>query len=93
VVQAFELSALTLPVANRVFDKLELRGLAKIGNRKYRSKHRLKAGVFALRWEQIHLQKAIVGLSLNLYQVWDSDGCFYSGKVISLSAYAVYIIR
>src|SRR6185369_8998202 len=66
VVQPFELAALALPVADRVLDELELRGLAKVSNREHRSEHGLKSGVLPFSRKQIHLQEPVIRLSLNL---------------------------
>src|SRR5262249_6939440 len=48
VVQAFEVAALALPVADRVIDELEIAHTTEIGNRKNRVKYSLQADVFAL---------------------------------------------
>jgi len=89
MIEPFKLPALTLPVSDGVFDKLQLRGFAKISYRENGSEHGLEAGVFAFRGKQIHLKKAVVGLALDLDKVWDSDRRFDPGKIVPLSAYAV----
>ncbi len=71
VVETFEAAALTLPVADLILDEVERRGLAKIRDRKDRLKHSLQSGVLALFRQQIHLQKAVVRLALNLDQIRD----------------------
>src|SRR5215470_11020457 len=48
VVQAFQVAALALPVADAVVHELELRNVAKIADRKDGLKHRLQAAVIAL---------------------------------------------
>ena len=55
VVQALQVAALTLPVADRVVHKFQLRHLAEILDRKHRREHRLKPAVIALARQQIHL--------------------------------------
>src|SRR6202021_2371562 len=58
VVQAAQMAALALPVADRVVDEIELRKSAKILNRKYRREHGLQTGILALARQQIHRQEA-----------------------------------
>jgi len=60
VVQAAQVAALALPVADRVVDEIELRKPAKILDRKYRREHGLQTGILALARQQIHLQKALI---------------------------------
>ena len=74
VMQALQVAALALPVADRVVHEVQLRQPAEILNRKYGGEHRLQAGVFALGGQQIHLQKALIGLVLNVNQVRNLDG-------------------
>jgi hypothetical protein len=93
VIKPFELSALALPVTDRILDKLELRSLPKIGYRKHGSEHGLQTGVLPLSRETVHLKKAVVRLTLNLNEVRYSDSCFDSRKIVPLSAYAVTSIR
>src|SRR6266404_803602 len=93
VIQPFELSALALPIADRVLDKLKLRGLAKVGDRKHGPEHSLKPRVLAFRRKQIHLKEAVVRLALNLDEVRYPDRRFYARKIVPLSAYAVSSIR
>src|SRR6185295_8991662 len=66
VIKPFKLSALALPVANRVLDKFKLGGFAEVGYREDRAEHRLKPGVLALSRKHVHLQESIVRLTLNL---------------------------
>src|SRR6201999_2720362 len=68
VMQPLEVAALTLPVPDGVVDKLKLAQAAEIRNRKYALEHTLEAGVVALTGQQIHLQKALIRLLLNLNQ-------------------------
>ena len=60
VVQALEVAALALPVADRVIDELELGDVAEVRDGKDRSEDRLQAVVFALLRELIHLQEALI---------------------------------
>jgi len=69
VVQTLQIAALTLPVADRIIDEIELRQTAKILDRKHRAEHRLQPGILALRRQQIHLQEPLVGHALDFDQV------------------------
>src|SRR5690606_368723 len=72
VFEAFEITALTLPVSDLVFDKFERGGFAKIRNRKDRRKDRLKSDAAAFLRDQIHLQEPLVGFALHLDKVRDA---------------------
>ena len=69
MVQALQVAALALPVADRVVDEFELRQSAKILDRKHRREHGLQTAIIALARQQIHLQKALIRLLLNFNQV------------------------
>ena len=69
VVQALQVAALALPVADRVVHEFQLRHFAEILDRKHRREHRLKSAVIALARQQIHLQKALIRLHLDFDQV------------------------
>ena len=60
VVQAAQMAALALPVADGVVDEIELRKSAEILDRKYRREHGLQTGILALARQQIHLQEALI---------------------------------
>ena len=79
--QAAQMAALALPVADRVVDEIELRKPAKILDRKHRGKHGLQAGVLALARQQVHLQKALIGFLLDVDQVRDLDSGLDFGKI------------
>ena len=85
MVQPLQVAALALPVADGVVHEIQLRQPAEILNRKYRAEHRLQAGVFALGRQQIHLQKALVGHSLNLDQVRDLNRALDFGEIQPLA--------
>ena len=85
VMQAAQVAALALPVADGVIHEIQLRESAEILDRKHRSKHRLQAPVFALAGQQVHLQKSLVGLLLNVDQVRDLDGRLDFGKIQPLA--------
>src|SRR4029079_10009927 len=74
VVQTLQLSALALPVADRVLDELERGVLAKVADREDRLEHRLQTRVLALARQTIHLQKALVRFLLDLNQGRDRNG-------------------
>jgi hypothetical protein len=72
MIQTLELAALALPVSDREFDEVQLRGLTEIGNRENRAEDRLQPDVLALGRQQVHLQEAVVGLPLHLDEIWNS---------------------
>ena len=74
VVQAFQVAALALPVADCVIDKLQLRQLAKILDREDGLEYRLQSRVIALAGQHVHLQKAVIGALLHLDEVGNLDG-------------------
>ena len=71
--QALQVAALALPIADRVVHELELRHFAEVLDRKHGGEHRLKPAIIALAWQQIHLQEALVGLHLDFNQVGNLD--------------------
>src|ERR1700687_5784294 len=73
MVQALQVSALALPVADGVIDELELAQAAKIRDRENAFEYALETGIVALAGQQIHLQKALVRLLLNLDEVRDRN--------------------
>ena len=81
VVQALQVAALALPVADGKIDKIKLRDAAKIGNRKNRNKHRLQPRVVALVGQLVHLQEALVGAPLHFNQVGNLGCCRNLGKI------------
>src|SRR6185312_5630947 len=83
VVQALQLAALALPVADRILDELERRVLAEIADRKDRLEHRLETRVLAFARQTVHLQEPLVGLLLDLDR--DRDGRLDFRKVDALA--------
>src|SRR5579885_3292694 len=73
MVQALEVAALALPVADGVVHEFELGHFAEVPDRKHGGEHGLKPGVLALARQQIHLQKALIGLHLDFNQVGNLD--------------------
>ena len=90
MVQALQVAALALPVADGVVDELQLAEAAKIGDREYALEHALEPGVVALLRQQVHLQEPLVGFFLDLDQVRDRDSCFNLRKIDSLASSAVF---
>jgi hypothetical protein len=76
MVQPFQVSALALPVTDRIVHELELAQAAEVRNRKNRIEDALQTGVFPLAGQEVHLQKSLVGLLLHLDQVRDRDRGF-----------------
>jgi hypothetical protein len=60
VVQAFEVAALALPVADRIIDELEITHAAEIADGKYAVKDGLETDILTLIGEEIHLQEPLV---------------------------------
>src|SRR6266705_467904 len=73
VVQALQVAALALPVADRVVHEFQLRHLAEVPDRKHGSKHRLKPAVIALARQKVHLQETLIRLHLDFNQVGNLD--------------------
>ena len=69
VLQALQLAALALPVADGVLDELERRVLPEVADREDRLEHRLQTRVLALGGQAVHLQEPFVALLLNFDQV------------------------
>src|SRR6266550_5598972 len=84
VFQSFQIAALALPIADLIFDKVERRGFAKVGDRKHRLKDRLKTSALALFGQQIHLQKTVIRFPLNLDQIRNRHRRLNFRKVVSL---------
>ncbi len=84
MVQAFQVAALALPVADRVVHELQLAHAAKIGDRKYRIENCLQTGIFPLIGEQVHLQEPLVRMFLNLDQVRNRNRRFNLREIHSL---------
>src|SRR6185295_4853560 len=73
VMEAFQVSALALPVADRIADEFKCRYAAEIGDRKDGIEYRLKAGVFAFLRKHVHLEEPLVGILLDLDEIRDLD--------------------
>ena len=73
MVQALEVAALALPVADRVIDKFELAQTAEIGDRENAIENALETGIFTLARQQVHLQEPLIRFLLDLDQVRDRD--------------------
>src|SRR5580704_3849675 len=85
MVQTLQVSALALPIADRVIDKFELAQSTKIGDREDAFENALEPGIVALARQQIHLQESLVGFLLHLDQVRDRDCSFNFRKINSLA--------
>ena len=73
VIQPFQVAALALPVPDGVLHELQGGGAAKIVDGENRVEDSLQSHVFAFRWWNIHLQKAMVRFSLNFDQIWNGN--------------------
>src|ERR1051325_1237104 len=74
VVQTLEVPALALPVSDGVIDELQLAQAAEVRDRKDAFEYAFQTRVVALAGQQIHLQKTLIRLLLNLDQVRNRDG-------------------
>src|SRR3990172_2699415 len=85
MVQPLQVAALALPIPDGIVHKIELREAAEILDRKHRAEHRLQAGVFPLRWQQVHLQESLIGHPLDFDEIRDLDRAFDLRKVQPLA--------
>ena len=90
VVQARQLAALALPVADRILDELERRVLAEVADREDGLEDGLQAGILPFRREAVHLQEPLVRLPLNLDEVRDRNRRLDFREVL---AFAVDVLR
>jgi hypothetical protein len=81
VVETLEVAALALPVADREVDELKLADVAEVGDGKDRGENGLKAVVFALLGELVHLQEALIAAALDFDEVGNLNGCWYLRKI------------
>ena len=83
--QALQISALALPVADRVADEFECRYAPEIRYRKDGIEYGLKSGIFTFLRKHVHLKEPLVGILLYLDEIWNLDRCTNFGKIRSLS--------
>src|SRR5919201_1566171 len=88
--QAGELAALALPVADRILDELERRVLAEIADRKDGLEDGLQARILPFGRETVHLQEPLVRLPLDLDEVRDGNRRLDFREVL---AFAVDVLR
>jgi hypothetical protein len=69
MVQALQVSALALPIPDGVVHEFELLHFAEIFDRKNGSEDGLKTTIIAFAGQQVHLQKALIGLHLHFDQI------------------------
>ena len=91
MVQPFEVAALALPVSDGVIDELELAQAAKIGDGEDAFKNAFEPRVVSLTGKQVHLEKAFIGLFLNLDQVRDRNRGFDLRKINSFPMFANFL--
>src|SRR5438270_5255461 len=89
VVQSLQTAALALPVTDGIVDERQFAEAPEVGYREYRFENALKPWVIALVRQKIHLQKALVGLLLDLDQVRDRDRSLNLRKINSFAGGAV----
>jgi hypothetical protein len=85
VIEPFELAALALPVPDRVFDEVQLRGLSKVGYRENGPENGLEPNILAFSREEVHLQEPVVGLALDLDQIRNLYSGLYSREVVTFT--------
>ena len=85
VVQAGQLAALALPVADRILDELERRVLSEVADREDRLEDRLQPRILALGRQTVHLQEPLVRLPLNLDQIRDGNSRLDLRKILALA--------
>src|SRR5262249_35104801 len=85
MVQAGELAALALPVADRILDELERRVLAEVGNREHRLEDRLQARVLTFVRQPVHLQEPLIRLPPDFDQVRNRDRGLDLREVLALA--------
>src|SRR6476620_6254465 len=88
MLEALEVTALTLPVTDLVLDEFQRCRLAEIRHREDRREDRLQSDEVALLGQQVHLQKSVIGLSLDLDQIGDLGGGIDLRKVDTLGGLA-----
>src|SRR5271170_848989 len=76
MMQAFQVAALALPVADRIIDKLQLAQATEIGYREDGTKNALQTTVFTFLGEQVHLQEALIGTLLYFDEVRNGNRSF-----------------
>src|SRR6267154_404261 len=87
--QALEIAAFALPVADLIIDELELAYATEIGNRKHRSEYRLQTDIFTFIRQKVHLQELLVRIFLDFDQIRDRNRSFYFRKINSIGSEAV----
>src|SRR5882724_180439 len=85
IFQALQLSALALPVADRVLDEVERAGLPEVREGEDAREDRLQALVRPLFRQEIHLQKALVGPPLDVDEVRNRQRRRDAGEIFALA--------
>jgi hypothetical protein len=85
MMQAFQVAALALPVSDGVVHEFQLGHFAEIPDRKNRGEDGLQTAVVALARQQVHLQKALIGLHLHFDQIGDLDGALNFREIQTLT--------
>ena len=73
VMQPLQVSALALPIPDGIVHEFQLRHFAEIPDGKNGSEHGLQSAVVSLARQQVHLQKALIGLHLHFDQIGNLD--------------------
>jgi hypothetical protein len=83
--EAFQVSALALPIADGIADEFERGYAAEVRDREDGIEYRLKSGIFAFLRKHVHLEESFVRILLYLDEIWDLDGCPNLREIGSLS--------
>jgi hypothetical protein len=74
-IQSFQIATLALPISDGVLDKFQRGCASKIIDWKYRIEDCLQSHILSIRRRDIHLQKSVIGLSLDFDQIRNRDAC------------------
>src|SRR5579859_2783076 len=91
VMQALQVAALALPVADREIDEGQLGDVAEIGDGENGLKHGLEPAVVALARQFVHLQEAVIRALLNFNEVRDLQRCRNLGEVETITESAILV--
>src|SRR5450631_1647397 len=90
MMQPLQVAALAFPVADRIINKLELAQPAEIRDREHALEHALQPRVIALGRQQVHLQKLLIRLLLNLNQIRNRNRGLDLREIHSLAHHNIF---
>src|SRR5215831_11270622 len=89
VMQALQIAALALPVADRIIDEFELADATEIRDREDRREDGLQSDIIPFVGEKVHLQELLVRVLLDFDQIGNRDRGLYFRKINSLGGQTV----